>query len=162
VTERAVGIVNAGNPIGGAIAGPLVGLLALAIGWRWTFLIVGLLEILWVAIWAVTVSDKPQTEATGPAAKADAALAVPQSIGFYIRQPIILFTAFAFFGWNYTLYFFLSWFPTYLTAVKGLSMQNMSIVTLIQWLVGLVGLQASSPQRSVSASAGSWRVRWAP
>jgi ACS family hexuronate transporter-like MFS transporter len=142
VTERgrAVGIVNAGNPIGGAIAGPLVGLLALTIGWRWTFLVVGLLGILWVTVWAVTVSDKPDTEATTPTAKADAALAVPQSIAFYIRQPIILFTAFAFFGWNYILYFFLSWFPTYLTAAKGLSMQNMSIVTIIPWLVGFVGL----------------------
>jgi predicted MFS family arabinose efflux permease len=106
----------------------------LTIGWRWAFLVVGLLGILWVTIWAVTVSDKPGREATGPAAKADATLVVHQSIGFYIRQPIILFAALAFFGWNYILYFFLSWFPTYLTAA------NMSIVTIIPWLVGFVGL----------------------
>jgi ACS family hexuronate transporter-like MFS transporter len=145
VTERgrAVGIVNAGNPIGGAIAGPLVGFLALTTSWRWTFVLIGALGIVWVMIWAFTVTDKPKDakgEATAsPAAKPVAAQS-GNSIGFYIRQPIILLTAFAFFGWNYILYFFLSWFPSYLTTAKGLSIQSMSVVTIIPWLVGFVGL----------------------
>ena len=146
VTERgrAVGIVNAGNPIGGAIAGPLVGFLALSTSWRWTFVLVGALGIIWVFFWAFTVSDRPESEVkVEPAARVAqpvAAASDQNSIAFYIRQPIILLTAFAFFGWNYILYFFLSWFPTYLTTAKGLSIQSMSVVTVIPWLVGFVGL----------------------
>jgi ACS family hexuronate transporter-like MFS transporter len=146
VTERgrAVGIVNAGNPIGGAIAGPLVGFLALSTSWRWTFVLVGALGIIWVIFWAFTVSDKPESDVkVEPAARVAqpvTAASDQNSIAFYIRQPIILLTAFAFFGWNYILYFFLSWFPTYLTTAKGLSIQSMSVVTVIPWLVGFVGL----------------------
>jgi MFS transporter, ACS family, hexuronate transporter len=145
VTERgrAVGIVNAGNPIGGAIAGPLVGFLALSTSWRWTFVLIGALGIMWVIVWAFTVSDKPKNEVKAePAARVAQPVAASDqnSIAFYIRQPIILLTAFAFFGWNYILYFFLSWFPTYLTTAKGLSIQSMSVVTIIPWLVGFVGL----------------------
>jgi len=146
VTERgrAVGIVNAGNPIGGAIAGPLVGFLALTTSWRWTFVLIGALGIVWVIVWAFTVSDKPKdkvgVEPTAQVAQPAAATSGEHSIGFYIRQPIILLTALAFFGWNYILYFFLSWFPTYLTTAKGLSIQSMSVVTIIPWLVGFVGL----------------------
>lgn len=145
VTERgrAVGIVNAGNPIGGAIAGPLVGFLALTTSWRWTFVLIGALGIAWVLVWAFTVSDKPKDSKdeviASPAAK-PVTTQSGNSIGFYIRQPIILLTAFAFFGWNYILYFFLSWFPSYLTTAKGLSIQSMSVVTIIPWLVGFVGL----------------------
>jgi ACS family hexuronate transporter-like MFS transporter len=143
VTERgrAVGIVNAGNPIGAAVAGPLVGFLALSMNWRWAFPMIGLLGIIWVVIWIATVRDQPQAVAKVSAAEAAPVAAVAgESIWTYIRQPIILFTAFAFFGWNYILYFFLSWFPTYLTAAKGLSIQHMSVVTVIPWLAGFVGL----------------------
>jgi MFS transporter, ACS family, hexuronate transporter len=146
VTERgrAVGIVNAGNPIGGAIAGPLVGFVALSTSWRWAFVLIGALGILWVVIWAFTVRDNPKDELKAePAprvAKPLAAATDGNSIAFYIRQPIILLTAFAFFGWNYILYFFLSWFPSYLTTAKGLSIQSMSVVSIIPWLVGFVGL----------------------
>jgi MFS family permease len=145
VTERgrAVGLVNAGNPIGGAIAGPLVGLLALTISWRWTFVIVGFLGIAWVGVWAFTVPDKRTPDIIPKNTTVESVLgreAAPDSIWTYIRQPIILLTAFAFFGWNYILYFFLSWFPSYLTMAHGLSIHSMSIVTVIPWLAGFIGL----------------------
>jgi ACS family hexuronate transporter-like MFS transporter len=142
VTERgrAVGIVNAGNPVGAAIAGPLVGLLALKISWRWTFVIVGLLGILWVAAWAATVRDRPEAEPQLAVTTAPGFVTALPSIWHYIRQPVLLLTALAFFAWNYILYFFLSWFPTYLVAARGLSIQHMSIVTMIPWIAGFVGL----------------------
>ena len=38
--------------------------------------------------------------------------------GFYLKRPTIIFTALAFFAYNYILFFFLTWFPSYLQ--KGL------------------------------------------
>jgi MFS family permease len=52
----------------------------------------------------------------------------------------VLATAFAFFGYAYILYFFLSWFPSYLTTAQHLSIKNMGIVSAIPWLLGFAGL----------------------
>ena len=104
-------------------------------------MVVGLLGIVWVIAWAATVRDRPEVEPQSPVANATEITAVPlSSIWFYIRQPVMLLTALAFFAWNYILYFFLSWFPSYLVAARGLSIQHMSIVTLIPWMAGFVGL----------------------
>jgi MFS family permease len=65
-------------------------------------------------------------------------VALPLSV--YLRRPAILATAFAFFGYAYILYFFLSWFPSYLTMVQHLSVQKMGVVNAIPWLVGFIGL----------------------
>jgi len=58
----------------------------------------------------------------------------------YRLRPAILATAFAFFGYACILYFFLSWFPTYLTMVHHLSIQKMSVISVIPWAVGATGL----------------------
>jgi len=44
-----------------------------------------------------------------------------------------------FFASNYILYFFLTWFPSYLVMEQGLSVKNMAIVSAIPWLVGFFG-----------------------
>jgi ACS family hexuronate transporter-like MFS transporter len=61
-------------------------------------------------------------------------------LGAQIRRPVVLATTFAFFGYNYILYFFLSWFPSYLTMTQHLSLQRMSFVTVIPWIGGCIGL----------------------
>jgi ACS family hexuronate transporter-like MFS transporter len=130
-----IGIGNAGNPLGAAVAGPIVGVLALHFGWRFAFLVFGCVGVIMAAIWFSFASEGPRRSA--PAVD-DATPSPP--LGFYIRQPGILVTAFAFFAINYILYFFLSWFPSYLVSAQHLSISRMSLVTTIPWLLGIVGL----------------------
>jgi ACS family hexuronate transporter-like MFS transporter len=59
---------------------------------------------------------------------------------FYLKQKTVLFTAFAFFSYNYILFFFLTWFPSYLVDARGLSVKDMSIITVIPWVLGFIGL----------------------
>jgi len=146
---RAISIANAGTPLGGALAGPVVGFIALTYGWRTSFVIIAAIGIVWVVAWAVLSSsraeDHPRITATERATiiggrevgKVEAA-SLPLS--HYLRRPAVLATAFAFFGYAYILYFFLSWFPSYLTMARHLSLQSMSIVTAIPWTVGILGL----------------------
>ncbi len=61
---------------------------------------------------------------------------------FYLKQKTVLFTAFAFFAYNYILFFFLTWFPSYLVKERGLSVEFMSVVTVIPWILGFIGLAA--------------------
>ncbi len=47
----AVGLLSAGSPLGGAVAGPIVGYLALAFGWRPAFMIIFAIGIVWMVVW---------------------------------------------------------------------------------------------------------------
>jgi MFS transporter, ACS family, hexuronate transporter len=55
----------------------------------------------------------------------------------------VIATGVAFSGYSYTLYFFLTWFPGYLTMSRQLSIHDMAFVNTIPWLLGTVGLTAS-------------------
>ena len=146
----AVGWANAGTPLGGALAGPIVGFIALTWGWRASFVIIAAIGLCWSAAWMLMVTERPEqnrhvsaAEAAEIAADQDAATSGPTlSLGSLLARPAVLATAFAFFGYAYILYFFLSWFPTYLTTARHLSLQSMSFVSTIPWLLGFIGLAA--------------------
>jgi ACS family hexuronate transporter-like MFS transporter len=55
VKERALGmgIFNAGAALGGAVSPPIIAWLALAYGWRATFIVTGVLGFVWLAAWLV-------------------------------------------------------------------------------------------------------------
>jgi ACS family hexuronate transporter-like MFS transporter len=147
----AIGVVNSGTPLGGAIAGPIVGYLALAFGWRLAFVIIMLLGFIWLIFWMRMSADRPAQHPWISDAErdlieegqrdGDAAAQLPaHGLGYYLRQPIVLATAFAFFTYNYVLFFFLTWFPSYLTEVHKLSIKDMSLATVIPWVLGFLGL----------------------
>jgi MFS transporter, ACS family, hexuronate transporter len=146
----AVGWANAGTPLGGALAGPVVGFIALSWGWRVSFVIIAAIGLCWSAVWLLTVTERPeQSQSVSAAEKAEIAAdqegprtGPPIPLGALLTRPAVLATAFAFFGYAYILYFFLSWFPTYLTNARHLSLQSMSFVSTIPWLLGFVGLAA--------------------
>ncbi len=115
----ALGIANSGQSVGAAIAAPVVGFLALAMSWRISFVIIGAVGVLWVAAWLLFAKDKPATPVEESAATRVQDISrdergEPASLSTYLLRPAILATAFAFFGYAYILYFFLSWFPSYL------------------------------------------------
>lgn len=146
----AIGMATVGNPLGGAIAGPAVGMLAITFGWRVSFFIIALLGFVWLLGWRGIATDKPQEHPTIDADELDyirkyqsqdqvfAGASLPLS--FYLKQPTILATAFAFFGLNYILFFFMSWFPSFLSSTQHLDLKEMSIVSTIPWLLGCLGM----------------------
>jgi MFS transporter, ACS family, hexuronate transporter len=144
----AIGIANSGTPLGGAIAGPIVGFIALSYGWRVSFIAIAAIGLIWVLAWAVSTTDRPAqhhrvSDAERSEIGQDQAAEVAQvqrPLMQYLRQPAILATALAFFGYAYILYFFLSWFPSYLTMALHLSIQKMAIVSVIPWALGFLGL----------------------
>jgi MFS transporter, ACS family, aldohexuronate transporter len=144
----AVGWANAGTPLGGAIAGPIVGFIALAYGWRVSFVVIALIGLGWAIVWMLFVTERPERGADVSAAERAATEAEPvvlsagprARLGRLLIRPGVLATAFAFFGYAYILYFFLSWFPSYLTMQQHLSISSMSFVGAIPWLLGFIGL----------------------
>jgi MFS family permease len=144
----AVGWANAGTPLGGAIAGPIVGFIALAYGWRVSFVVIALVGLCWAIVWMLLVTERPERDADVSAGERTATATGPEvlstgpraSLRRLLIRPGVLATAFAFFGYAYILYFFLSWFPSYLTMQQHLSISSMSFVGAIPWLLGFIGL----------------------
>lgn len=159
----AMGLLSAGSPLGGALAGPIVGVLAAQLGWRPAFWIVCAIGLAWVLVWIATTSDRPAPQASAMPAGGSgaAAAAAPRACASggrtadaahasetadvpplrdYLKQPRILATGVAFFGYNYVLFFFLSWFPSYLVQAHHLNIREMSVATVVPWLVGTIGL----------------------
>ena len=136
----AISVANAGTPLGGAVSGPIVGFLALAAGWRVSFVAIALIGIAWAIAWMLLVRDHPEQSAErAPAAPATPA-APELPLAPLLLRPAVLATGFAFFGYSCILYFFLTWFPSYLLMAKHLSVKSMSLATVIPWMVGFVGL----------------------
>ncbi|KQB91630.1 Hexuronate transporter [Geobacillus sp. PA-3] len=138
----AVGIANSGTPLGGAISGPIVGLIAVSFHWKVSFILIMIIGLIWSVLWAKFVKEgktsnknKDLGVKNGPKEK------IP--LTFYLKQKTVLFTAFAFFTYNYILFFFLTWFPSYLTEARGLSVKEMSAITVIPWILGFIGLASS-------------------
>ena len=117
----AVGFANCGTPRGGAIAGPVVGLIAVAFGWKVAFVAIGLLGFVWLFFWTRLATELPRQHSTISAEElreieedhaAPTANLPAQPLSFYLKQPVVLATGLAFFGYNYILFFFLTWFPS--------------------------------------------------
>ncbi|MFJ4346423.1 MFS transporter [Pseudomonas sp. NPDC089401] len=148
---RAIGINQAGGPLGGALAGPIVGFLALWLGWRVAFVVIAVIGVLWAIAWyrlaASTPKEHPQVSAEelalineGREAPVTAVADAPRTpVLQIILQRSVLVTGVSLFCYNYILYFFMTWFPSYLIEAKGIDLKAMSIVTALPWLVGTVG-----------------------
>lgn len=150
---RAVGFTNAGQPLGAAVAAPIVGLVGLNFGWRVSFIVIALLGFVWLAAWLALFRDKPeqhpkvsQAEKTlivegRPATRTvkGEASSDNHSLWYYVFSKPVLGVAAAFFCFNYIQYFFLSWLPSYLTDFQHLDIKSMSIIGILPWIGATVG-----------------------
>lgn len=150
---RAVGFTNAGQPLGAAIAAPIVGLVGLHFGWRIAFIVIALLGFVWLAAWLLLFRDKPEQHARVSAEERQlivegrpATRRVQDSNGkdqhslwYYVFSKPVLGVAAAFFCFNYIQYFFLSWLPSYLTDFQHLDIKSMSIIGILPWIGATIG-----------------------
>jgi MFS transporter, ACS family, hexuronate transporter len=151
IGERATaaGIGQAGGPIGGALAGPIVGFLALAFGWRAAFMVMAVLGITWAIAWRRLATETPaehrrvnkaelaHIEAGQEAVKAPTGEKV--SIREVITTRAVITTGISLFCYNYILFFFITWFPSYLVDAKNISLKDMSLVSSLPWITGAIG-----------------------
>lgn len=145
---RAKGTSDCGFSLGAALAGPVVGLIALRWSWRISFLILTVAGLVWTVIWLKYVTDSPAQHPKVSSAElaeiqhkkiSASPLATGHSVLFYMKQPVIIAVSIAYFAFAYSTYFFMTWFPSYLVMARHLSIKNMSIVSVIPWGLGALG-----------------------
>ncbi|QIQ21149.1 MFS transporter [Zophobihabitans entericus] len=147
----ATGFINSGQPLGGALCGPIVGFLALSLGWRIAFVVIMLLGFIWIFFWLRAARDTPEQHPdvsaqelayirsdTSSEVKIDNSVKI--KLSYYLKKPTIWFIALGYFSYSYVLSFFITWFPTYLVRAHGLDIKTMGFVNAIPWLFGAIGL----------------------
>jgi MFS transporter, ACS family, hexuronate transporter len=154
---RALGAANSSTPLGAAVASPIVvGILeASHNNWRLAFIILGAIGLLFAVGWFVVVRDTPEQHPWVSRAERDEI--VPHRAGGapnpgqerdappvrrYLREPLVWSTGFAFFGYGWVLYTFLSWFPVYLLQAQHVSLSDLAWAGAVPWVVGFLGLIA--------------------
>ena len=146
-TERglAVGCIQAGTLLGPALSAPLVAWLIAATSWRWSFVVTGIIGLIWVAVWKMLVSTPEKTTWIPEperqrilAERHGAETASEQGVGYrgLLRSPSMWGLALSQGMGVYTVYLYLSWLPDYLQTARGLSIMKSGVMTMVPFLVG--------------------------
>ncbi|CAM2197079.1 Hexuronate transporter [Paraburkholderia kururiensis] len=150
-TATMIGFTFSGQTFGNALAGPLVGLVAVAFGWRVSFVVVAVLGFVWIAVWRIWVTDTPAQnrhvgdqereliERSRKTVQAHEASEEGMALRAYLLRPSTLALGVGLFAVNYTLFIFISWLPSYFTSALHLNLTQMSLMTAIPWACGAIG-----------------------
>ncbi|HEY4805270.1 MAG TPA: MFS transporter [Paraburkholderia sp.] len=148
-TERATvaGIFDSGSKLGGAIALPLIAWMLAAFDWKLTFVLTGMLGLVWFVVWLETFTDTPAAHRRVNAAELahiEGDKAAPTTPGARPRWRSLLAhrniwaMCIGFFMINYNSYFFITWLPTYLMKERGMSVLEMGWVASLPLLASIV------------------------
>lgn len=130
-----------------AIGVPLIGILLLRVGWRWSFAVTGLISLVFFFLfWKIyrDPDDDPQlSEAEREYIDGDGALlpsepAEQASLGYLLRQRKVLGMALGFGSYNYVFYLLLTWLPSYLSSALHVDLLHSFLYTGVPWLFATV------------------------
>jgi MFS transporter, ACS family, glucarate transporter len=141
---NAHGTIFMGTRLGGALTPPLVVMLMNWVGWRETFMVFGVLGVIWCVFWWRWFRDEPSTH---PSVNAEELALIQSGLesteahrfkwGELLKPNLLLIYA-MYFTMAYTLYFNLTWLPTYLQEARGFTRDQAG------WLSGAVLLSGAT------------------
>jgi len=145
-SERAIAasIFDSGSRIGAALSLPLVAWIIGSFGWRMSFAVTGLLGVVWVVLWLMIYRDPEKHKSVTPEQLAHLQAErgagkdgphVPWASLFGYRT--IWGMMIGFFCLNFVIYFFITWFPTYLMQARHFSLAQLGTLGLLPGLVSI-------------------------
>lgn len=142
----AQGLVHSCSRLANTITPPLVVLLAAYLGWRGTFVALGVASFVWVIIWGLYFRDRPGDH---PGCTQDelARLPAPQERprGTAATTPWgrliskMMPTTIVYFCYNWTLWLFITWLPSYFVQAHGLNIKQSAFFAFGVFGAGVVG-----------------------
>jgi MFS family permease len=122
-----------------AIGVPLLGLLLLRVGWRWSFGFTALLSFAYLGLFALLYREPQRfsmrnvlTEGGDDAA---AIIAPPIPLATLLRQKKVIGVAIGSGAYNYVFYLLLTWLPTYLAQTLHITLRQSFLFSGAPWLV---------------------------
>ncbi len=146
----ATSINDAAAKFASAIGVPILGLLVIRFGWRWSFIFTGFVSFLYFLLfWGVyrNPSEDPRlspaerslmAEGNAQPESAPARHAHGAPLLYLLRQPQVIGATIGFAAYNYVFYLVLIWLPSYLSMSLHVDLMHSALDTSIPWLVATV------------------------
>ena len=143
----ATSMFDSAAKLASAIGVPLIGALLIAVGWRWSFAVTGVVSFLYfLAFWRVYRDPQDDSELTAVErdyiATDDEVFAAKEggqaSLGYLIRQRKVVGMVLGFGSYNYVFYLLLTWLPSYLSSALHIDLLHSFLYTGIPWLIATV------------------------
>ena len=139
----ATGIWASGSRVGSAITLPLVAFIIASFGWKASFLVTGAIGLVWMVVWYAMYRDPADHPAVTSQELAQLQQDYPKTAGARIGwgelfgYRMIWGMMIGFFCLNFVIYFFTTWFPSYLTESRGFSLTKLGTLGLLPGLVAI-------------------------
>jgi sugar phosphate permease len=146
----ATAIFDAAAKFSSAIGIPIMGLLLIRFGWRWSFAGTGALSLVYFLLFHRLyrnpcedrgLSAVERDYITRGGAQPEGAVAghaSGASLPYLIFQPKVIGLCLGFAAYNYSFYFLLTWLPSYLSSALGLDLKHSVLYASVPWLIATV------------------------
>lgn len=138
---RAIGILWLSTRVGGAVAPQMLVRMQQGIGWRFTFGALGIVGLVWAAVWYWLFRDRP-SEIRGISKQeieeiGETPLAEHKALpwGKVSRNSNFWLILIMYHAYCWGSYFFLSWMPTYLQSGRGFTENQMAIWATLPFIL---------------------------
>jgi sugar phosphate permease len=145
----ATAITDAAAKFSTAIGVPIIGLLLLYFGWRWSFAATGLISLLYFVLFCRIYRSPSEDRALSPAERnfITAGGAQPEdpgrvergaSVGYLLRQRKVYGLTLGWGAYNYTFFLLLNWLPSYLSITLHVDLLHSVFYTSVPWLFATI------------------------
>jgi MFS transporter, ACS family, D-galactonate transporter len=143
----ATSLNDAAAKFASAIGVPLIGVVLLKVGWRWSFAATGFVSLVYFLLFWKMYRDPDEdlqlshwerayiTEEVPPSKIANSHAV---SLGYLLRQRKVLGLALGFGSYNYVFYLLLTWLPSYLSSALHIDLLHSFLYTGVPWLFATV------------------------
>jgi sugar phosphate permease len=141
----ATAIFDAAAKFSSAIGVPLIGILLVYFGWRWSFAATGLLSVAYFALFYLFYRNPSEDKSLSaaerefiarggaqPEDRAKSAKGAP--LIYLLRQRKVCGLALGFAAYNYSFYLLLTWLPSYLSTTHHVDLLHSALYTSVPWL----------------------------
>lgn len=146
----ATSIFDAAAKFASAIGVPLIGVLLLSVGWRWSFAATGLISFLYFLLFYFVYrdpKDDPKLSDTerilisaeeNQIAEPEDPSAATATLGYLLRKRKTIGLALGFGSYNYVFYLLLTWLPSYLSSALHINLLDSFLYTGVPWLFATI------------------------
>ncbi len=145
----ATAITDAAAKFSTAVGVPLIGLLLIYFGWRWSFAATGFVSFLYFVLFYFIYNNPREDEKLslqerdfilrgGAQPEDEAKVRSGSSLGYLLRQRKVYGLALGWGAYNYTFFLLLTWLPSYLSVSLHVDLFHSVFYTSVPWLVATV------------------------
>jgi MFS transporter, ACS family, D-galactonate transporter len=141
----ATAIFDAASKFAPAVGVPLLGLLLIHFGWRWSFATTGILSFLYFLLFywlyrnpsedkSLSAAEREFILRGGAQAEGHSKIKESSSLVYLLRQRKVQGLVLGFAAYNYTFYLLLTWLPSYLSSALHINLLHSVLYSSVPWL----------------------------